>query len=157
GGGADHGTERHRHGDADPRRRGTLGRLSARRLVARGPGRTLRRRTRRRAPGRRRPAPAGAPPNSRLHPPRQGRGEDTFAVAAVAAWLATHADVPGTPEVRQFPGGVSNLTYLLRYPDRDLILRRPPAGTKAGGSHDMRREYDVQSLLRPAFPYVPTM
>ncbi len=41
-------------------------------------------------------------------------------------------DLVGTPEVRQFPGGASNLTYLLRYPDRDLILRRPPAGVKAG-------------------------
>ena len=59
--------------------------------------------------------------------------------------------------VEQFPGGFSNLTYLLRYPDRDLILRRPPAGTKAKSAHDMRREFRIQSKLAPAFPYVPQM
>lgn len=84
------------------------------------------------------------------------RDEDAFDVAAVAAWLEAHG-IAGTPQVRQFPGGVSNLTYLLRYPARDLILRRPPVGSKARGAHDMRREFDVQRLLRPAFPYVPEM
>jgi aminoglycoside phosphotransferase (APT) family kinase protein len=61
------------------------------------------------------------------------RAEDAFDVAAVAAWLAAHADptragvdLTAVPEVRQFAGGVSNLTYLLRYPDGDLVLRRPP-------------------------------
>ena len=43
----------------------------------------------------------------------------------MAGWLREHADafredLDGTPEVRQFPGGASNLTYLLRYPGRDL-------------------------------------
>jgi aminoglycoside phosphotransferase (APT) family kinase protein len=61
------------------------------------------------------------------------------------------------PEVRQFPGGASNLTYLLRYPDRELILRRPPGGHRAASAHDMRREYRVQNAVRPVFPYVPTM
>ena len=64
---------------------------------------------------------------------------------------------PGLPEVRQFSGGASNLTYLLRYPDRDLILRRPPIGRKAAGAHDMGREYRVQKRLRPVFPQVPRM
>jgi aminoglycoside phosphotransferase (APT) family kinase protein len=89
------------------------------------------------------------------------RAEDAFDVAAMAQWLRGHADDPagldGVPEVRQFTGGASNLTYLLRYPDRDLILRRPPAGTKAAGSHDMRREHDLQVALAPAFPQVPRM
>jgi aminoglycoside phosphotransferase (APT) family kinase protein len=65
--------------------------------------------------------------------------------------------VAGTPEVRQFPGGASNLTYLLRYPGGDLILRRPPRGTKAKGAHDMGREYRVQAALAPVFPRVPAM
>ena len=63
----------------------------------------------------------------------------------------------GTPEVRQFPGGASNLTYLLAYPDVDLILRRPPTGVKAAGAHDMGREFRIQSALAPVFPYVPRM
>ncbi len=87
------------------------------------------------------------------------RAEDAFDVAAVHAWLSDR--VPGLgdepPAVRQFPGGASNLTYLLAYPDRDLILRRPPAGHKAASAHDMRREFRVQQALRPVFPYVPEM
>jgi aminoglycoside phosphotransferase (APT) family kinase protein len=43
------------------------------------------------------------------------------------------------------------------YPSRDLILRRPPAGRKAAGAHDMGREYRIQSHLAPVFPYVPRM
>jgi aminoglycoside phosphotransferase (APT) family kinase protein len=90
------------------------------------------------------------------------REEDAFDVAAVAKWLRDHAeanafDLEGTPEVTQFPGGASNLTYQLRYPTRDLILRRPPAGVKAKGAHDMGREYLIQRELRPLFPYVATM
>jgi aminoglycoside phosphotransferase (APT) family kinase protein len=87
------------------------------------------------------------------------REEDAFDVEAVAAWLRANAtDVPdGTPQVRQFPGGASNLTYLLRYPSRDLILRRPPGGVKAKSAHDMRREFTIQSRLAPVFSYVPGM
>lgn len=89
------------------------------------------------------------------------RDEDAFDVAAVTTWLRGHAADPagveGRPEVRQFSGGASNLTYLLRYAGRDLILRRPPAGTKAKGAHDMGREYRVMAALRPAFAKVPTM
>jgi aminoglycoside phosphotransferase (APT) family kinase protein len=89
------------------------------------------------------------------------REEDAFDVARVAAWLREHAQDPtgldGTPEVQQFSGGASNLTYLLRYPDRDLILRRPPQGAKAKSAHDMRREFTIQSRLKPVFGYVPQM
>lgn len=90
------------------------------------------------------------------------REEDSFDVDAVATWLRENAIDPvgleGTPEVQQFSGGASNLTYLLAYPaGRQVILRRPPGGTKARGAHDMRREYDIQSGLAPVFPQVPPM
>ena len=95
---------------------------------------------------------------------KQVREEDAFDVEAVATWLREHADpdqragLEGVPEVRQFSGGASNLTYLLRYPGgRDLILRRAPRGTKAKGAHDMGREYRIQRQLKPVFPYVPEM
>jgi len=90
---------------------------------------------------------------------RDVRDEDAFDVAAVDAWLKEHApSAPrGLPEVQQFSGGASNLTYLLRYPDRDLILRRPPAGQKAKSAHDMGREYRIQSQLAPVFPFVAAM
>ena len=95
------------------------------------------------------------------------RDEDAFDVERVATWLRENvhgeAGLDGIPEVRQFVGGASNLTYLLRYvggPDaggRDLVLRRPPPGTKARGAHDMGREHGIQSALAPVFPAVPRM
>jgi aminoglycoside phosphotransferase (APT) family kinase protein len=89
------------------------------------------------------------------------RSEDAFDVAAVDRWLRSHADSSrwgdGLPEVKQFSGGASNLTYQLSYPHQDLILRRPPAGTKAKGAHDMGREYRIQAALAPVFPYVAPM
>jgi aminoglycoside phosphotransferase (APT) family kinase protein len=85
---------------------------------------------------------------------RPVRDEDAFDVPAVAAWLGRG---PIT-QVRQFPGGASNLTYLLQMAEGpELILRRPPAGTKARGAHDMGREFRIQSALKPVFPQVPAM
>ena len=61
--------------------------------------------------------------------PRRGEPLD---VAAVDGWLRTTvADLdPRLPEVTQYSGGASNWTYRLRYANRDLVLRRPPAGTR---------------------------
>lgn len=85
---------------------------------------------------------------------RPVRAEDAFDVAAVAEWLGRGP----VSEVRQFPGGASNLTYLLRMAEGpELILRRPPSGTKAKGAHDMGREFRIQQALEPVFPQVPTM
>jgi aminoglycoside phosphotransferase (APT) family kinase protein len=61
------------------------------------------------------------------------------------------------PEVKQFRSGASNLTYLLSYPDRELVLRKPPVGTKAASAHDMNREFLIQSRLQSVFPLVPKM
>ena len=87
------------------------------------------------------------------------RDEDAFDVAVLDSWLRDRTQLPDSslPEVMQFGGGVSNLTYLLRYPERDLVLRRPPTGQKAAGAHDMQREYDIQRMLAPSFPAVPQM
>lgn len=86
------------------------------------------------------------------------RDEDAFDTAAVHEWLSSRVDgLTGAPEVHQYPGGASNLTYLLSYPDRELILRRPPRGQKAASAHDMRREYTVQEKLKPVYPYVPNV
>jgi len=86
------------------------------------------------------------------------RDEDAFDVPAAVGWVRRHADLPaGEPEVRQFAGGASNLTYLLRFPGEDLILRRPPTGAKAKSAHDMRREFTLQSRLAPVFSYVAPM
>jgi aminoglycoside phosphotransferase (APT) family kinase protein len=39
-------------------------------------------------------------------------------------------------EVSQFPSGHSNLTYLLRLGERELVLRRPPFGAKIKSAHE---------------------
>ncbi|MGA0588753.1 phosphotransferase family protein [Dyella sp. KRB-257] len=88
--------------------------------------------------------------------PRPVRAEDAFDLARVDAFLKQHIDgLAGTPELGQFPGGASNLTYLLRYGERELVLRRPPPGAKAKSAHDMLREAQVMTALRPHYPYAP--
>jgi aminoglycoside phosphotransferase (APT) family kinase protein len=57
--------------------------------------------------------------------------------------------------VEQFPAGFSNLTYLLRAGDRELVLRRPPVGAKIKTAHDMGREYRILSHLYPVYNKVP--
>jgi aminoglycoside phosphotransferase (APT) family kinase protein len=83
------------------------------------------------------------------------RDEDAFDIAKVHNWLNTYIDEASLPEVFQFRSGASNLTYLLKYPDRELVLRRPPIGTKAVSAHDMKREFLIQSRLKPVYDLVP--
>ena len=67
--------------------------------------------------------------------------------------------LPGLPagplEVRQFPSGYSNLTYLVRLGTRALILRRPPVGVEIATAHDMGREYRILSHLHPVYDKAP--
>jgi aminoglycoside phosphotransferase (APT) family kinase protein len=85
------------------------------------------------------------------------RQEDRFDVAAMHAWLRSYINIDELPEVLQFRSGASNLTYLLQYPGRELVLRRPPVGTKAVSAHDMKREYLIQSRLHSVYSLVPGM
>jgi aminoglycoside phosphotransferase (APT) family kinase protein len=61
----------------------------------------------------------------------------------------------GWPEISQFASGNSNLTYRLKYGNEDLVIRRPPFGTKAKSAHSMIREYRVMNALKPVYPCVP--
>ncbi|HEX9052419.1 MAG TPA: phosphotransferase family protein [Anaeromyxobacter sp.] len=87
------------------------------------------------------------------------RAGEALDVGAVDRWLrgVDPSLAPGLPEVTQYAGGASNWTYRLRYANRDLVLRRPPAGTKARSAHDVAREFRVQRALKPVFPLVPAM
>jgi len=87
-------------------------------------------------------------------------GEELDARRIDAALRGLGLGLPeGLPTVRQFPGGASNLTYLLRWEgggrERELILRRPPFGQKAKSAHDMQREATILEALAPVYPYVP--
>jgi aminoglycoside phosphotransferase (APT) family kinase protein len=54
-------------------------------------------------------------------------------------------------------GGKSNLTYLLRSPAGELILRRPPSGAILATAHDMKREVRVQRALAGTAVPVPAI
>src|SRR5260370_12491962 len=61
----------------------------------------------------------------------------------------------GELAIEQFPGGHSNLTYLLRTPMREYVLRRGPLGPVAPKAHDMAREYMVLKAVHPVFGPAP--
>lgn len=86
-------------------------------------------------------------------PVRQGEELDRV---KLEYYLQEH--VPGSfgpLVVEQFPKGHSNLTYLLRVGNRELVLRRPPFGTKVKTAHDMGREYRILSCLHGVFSPAP--
>ncbi|MEW9898150.1 phosphotransferase family protein [Chitinivorax sp. PXF-14] len=84
------------------------------------------------------------------------RAGEELDATAVDAFIKRHASgLDGAPEITQFPGGASNLTYLVRYANRDLILRRPPFGHRAKSAHDMAREARIMAALKPVYRYVP--
>ncbi len=83
-------------------------------------------------------------------------GED-FDLAAVERYMREHIeDLPeGDLEVRQFPSGASNLTYLVKIGDWEGVLRRPPLGPVPPKAHDMGRESNILMKLHDAFPLAP--
>jgi aminoglycoside phosphotransferase (APT) family kinase protein len=64
-------------------------------------------------------------------------------------------DVSREPSVAQFPGGHSNLTYLVRFGDADIVVRRPPFGPVPPTAHDMAREFRWLSAMHRVFPLAP--
>ena len=87
---------------------------------------------------------------------RVREGED-FDLEAVERYLRDHVDgLPeGELEVRQFPSGASNLTYLLEVGEWEGVLRRPPMGPIPPRAHDMGRESRVLMRLHEAYPLAP--
>lgn len=86
----------------------------------------------------------------------QVRAGEEVDLPRVTAWLQSQGlTLEGEPELKQYPGGASNLTYLLRYANKDLILRRPPFGHIAKSAHDVVREATIMRKLKPVYPTVP--
>jgi aminoglycoside phosphotransferase (APT) family kinase protein len=87
------------------------------------------------------------------------RAGEELNLAALDSYLREHIpsafDPTATIEIKQFPGGHSNLTYSVRYGDREFVLRRPPVGPVAPTAHDMPREYKLLSVINPHFPLAP--
>lgn len=72
----------------------------------------------------------------------------------IAPWLDS-VGLRGEVEVLQFPKGWSNLTYLLRVGEKEIVLRRPPPGVAIATAHDMKREYRILSALAPVWNKAP--
>jgi aminoglycoside phosphotransferase (APT) family kinase protein len=91
------------------------------------------------------------------------RGEE-LSISALADYL--RGKIEGVEQglsVEQFPGGHSNLTYLLKTSStgtparapREYVLRRSPLGPVAPKAHDMAREFHVLQAVHPHFPEAP--
>jgi aminoglycoside phosphotransferase (APT) family kinase protein len=91
----------------------------------------------------------------RDHPTSVRAGEELDLVR-LESFLRSHfPDTTGSLTVGQFPSGHSNLTYLVCLGDRQMVLRRPPFGSKVKTAHDMSREYRVLSKLHLTYPQAP--
>lgn len=94
------------------------------------------------------------------NPTMEMRSDERLDMQVVDELLKQHIDgIEGEPQIRQFSGGSSNLTYLIRYArspaDRGLVLRRPPFGTRPKSGHSMIREVRVMQAIKPQYPAVP--
>ena len=83
------------------------------------------------------------------------RAGEELDLSGLQPFLLEHFGQSGPIIVEQFPSGHSNLTYLVRVGDREVVLRRPPFGSKVRSAHDMAREYRVLSKLHTAYPVAP--
>ena len=90
------------------------------------------------------------------NPTIEVRNGETFDVSSLASFLKTQFEsLSEDLRVSQYPSGRSNLTYLLEFGERCLVMRRPPFGTKAKSAHDMYREFTVMRGLKSKFGSVP--
>ena len=85
------------------------------------------------------------------------RAGENFDLEKVEQYLRDHIEDigVGSLQVRQFPSGASNLTYLLWIGDWEGVLRRPPFGPVPPKAHDMKRECGLLQKVSPVFPLAP--
>ena len=63
--------------------------------------------------------------------PTDVREGEELAADRIESYLEeTIPGLEGPVQVRQYPGGASNLTYLLSFANRQLVLRRPPSAPR---------------------------
>src|ERR671917_2656490 len=80
-----------------------------------------------------------------------------FNLTALERCMRKH--IEGLPEdeleIKQFPSGASNLTYLVKIGDWEGVLRRPPLGPVPPKAHDMERESRLLMKIHEAFTLAP--
>lgn len=87
----------------------------------------------------------------------QVREGESFDLQKVEEYLREHIESigEGSLQVRQFPSGASNLTYLVQIGSWEGVLRRPPFGPVPPKAHDMERETGLLRNIHPVFPLAP--
>jgi aminoglycoside phosphotransferase (APT) family kinase protein len=84
------------------------------------------------------------------------RAGEELNLEALESYLQAHLpNERGPLDVKQFPSGHSNLTYSVCIGNSELVLRRPPFGSKVKSAHDMGREFRVLSKLHAVYPQAP--
>ena len=94
--------------------------------------------------------------NPDLNQPVAVREGEELPLEQLIAYL--RRELAGSAEsltVEQFPDGFSNLTYLVRLGDKELVLRRPPFGNKVASAHDMSREFRMLTRLSEVYAAAP--
>tara|TARA_R110002073_G_scaffold279026_1_gene443210 strand:+ start:500217 stop:501287 length:1071 start_codon:yes stop_codon:yes gene_type:complete len=83
------------------------------------------------------------------------KGEELDSEKLTAYLKETIPDFSDKISIQQFPGGFSNLTYLITAGVDEYVLRKPPFGANIKSAHDMGREYKVLRLLEPVYDKIP--
>jgi aminoglycoside phosphotransferase (APT) family kinase protein len=99
------------------------------------------------------PAAPSAPP---IDAAKEVRAGEELDLVRLEPYLRQHLPAwDGPLTLTQFPGGHSNLTYLLQLGERKVVLRRPPFGSKVKTAHDMGREHRILSRLPDVYRKAP--
>jgi aminoglycoside phosphotransferase (APT) family kinase protein len=84
------------------------------------------------------------------------RPGEELELAKLDPFLRSHfPNESGPLIIRQYPSGHSNLTYAIQLGHREMVLRRPPFGSKVKTAHDMGREFRVLSKLHAHYSPAP--
>ena len=83
------------------------------------------------------------------------RAGEELDITWLEPFLREHLGHEGSISIEQFPSGHSNLTYLVRVGSKEVVLRRPPFGSKVRSAHEMAREYRVLSKLHDVYSLAP--
>jgi aminoglycoside phosphotransferase (APT) family kinase protein len=78
-----------------------------------------------------------------------------YARERLAHQLDGRFDAKAPMTVEQFPGGHSNLTYLLRFGGQEFVMRRPPLGPVPPKAHDIARECRILAAVHPVYSLAP--
>jgi len=89
------------------------------------------------------------------HPAAIRSGEE-LDLTRLEPYLRGHFPNEAAPlRALQYPSGHSNLTYSLHLGAKEVVLRRPPFGSKVKSAHDMGREFRVLSKLHSVYAPAP--